>query len=280
MISHKRPGLSTFQFEIWPDWARIMPVNRNSFCLLVTLFVLGATLATFGQGTAFMYQGRLNDGGSPANGNYDFRFALYDAFVNGNAISQPRTNLDVPVASGIFITNIDFGPVFTGTNYWLSIGVRTNGAANNTNTFILLSPRQPLLPVPYAIFANTASNLLGALSATQLVGTLPAAQLFRDLPRVCELRQRDQPVRREVLRGWRQPDQFERLGGGVRHGGRCASLDQCRAIVYKPDFHRYEHLHRPQPVSELQQCVCWKVYRGWRQPDQFERLGGGFRHGG
>lgn len=30
------------------------------------------------QGTEFMYQGRLNDGGSPASGNYDFTFALFD----------------------------------------------------------------------------------------------------------------------------------------------------------------------------------------------------------
>ena len=30
-------------------------------------------------GTAFTYQGRLTDGGSPADGEYDFRFRLYDA---------------------------------------------------------------------------------------------------------------------------------------------------------------------------------------------------------
>src|SRR6266850_370582 len=45
-----------------------------------TLYGLAA-LAAFGgqdlraQGTAFMYQGRLNNGGTAANGSYDFRFA-------------------------------------------------------------------------------------------------------------------------------------------------------------------------------------------------------------
>jgi len=151
-----------------------MTVNRKSICLLVTLFVLVAAFKTLGQGTAFMYQGRLNDNGSPANGNYDLRFSLFDAFTNGNAISVPQTNSAVPVASGVFTTNIDFGPVFTGNSYWLQIGVRTNG---NAGPFTLLFPRQPLLPVPYAIFANTASNLLGTLSATQLIGTLPSAQV-------------------------------------------------------------------------------------------------------
>lgn len=144
--------------------------------LVSRLFCFAALLCTsemlFAQGTTFMYQGRLNDGGTPANGNYDLTFSLYDATTNGNLIGGPLTNAAVPVSGGLFATNIDFGPVFTGVNYWLSIGVRTNGS---TNAFTVLSPRQPLLPVPYAIFANTASNLLGTLTATQLVGTLPAS---------------------------------------------------------------------------------------------------------
>ena len=124
------------------------------------------------QGTAFTYQGRLNDAVNPANGQYDLTFALFDASTNGNAIGAALTNAAVPVANGLFTTNLDFGPVFTGTNYWLSVGVRTNGS---TTAFTVLWPRQPLLPVPYAIFANSASNLLGTLLTTQLTGTLPAS---------------------------------------------------------------------------------------------------------
>ena len=36
--------------------------------------------------TAFTYQGRLSDGGLPANGAYDLRFALFDAASDGNQI--------------------------------------------------------------------------------------------------------------------------------------------------------------------------------------------------
>ncbi|HWY29722.1 MAG TPA: hypothetical protein VNX46_03145 [Candidatus Acidoferrum sp.] len=126
------------------------------------------------QGTAFTYQGRLNDGGTVANGSYDFQFSLFNASTNGNLISGPVTDLAVAVNGGLFSTSIDFGRVFSGTNYWLAIDVRTNGS---TNVFTDLQPLQPLLPVPYAIFANTASNLDGSLSATQLSGTLPSAQL-------------------------------------------------------------------------------------------------------
>src|ERR1035437_817114 len=100
------------------------------------------------QGTAFMYQGQLSDNGAAATGVYDLRFALYDAVTNGNAVSFPQTNSATSVANGLFTATLVFGPVFGGTNYWLSIGGRTNG---NTNAFTLLGPPQPLLPVPYAI---------------------------------------------------------------------------------------------------------------------------------
>lgn len=147
-------------------------MNRK-ICLLVAAFVLSAA-GLWAQGTAFYYQGVLNQGGSPATGNFDFTFSLYDAPTNGNLISVPQTNLDLAVNSGLFATNLNFGAVFTGTNYWLAIGVRTNGS---TNAFTVLQPLQPLLPVPYAIFANSASNLLGNLAVSQLAGTLTSTQL-------------------------------------------------------------------------------------------------------
>jgi photosystem II stability/assembly factor-like uncharacterized protein len=149
-------------------------MRRKIICrLLCVLFALCVVEIIRAQGTAFMYQGRLNDGGSPATGNYDLRFQVYDAVTNGNAVGFPLTNSAVAVSNGLFTTTLDFGAgIFTGTNYWLQIGVQTNGL---TNAFVALSPRQPVLPVPYAIFANTASNLLGTLAATQLSGTLPAS---------------------------------------------------------------------------------------------------------
>ena len=152
-------------------------MNRNSLWLWLAFLSATVTLNLSAQGTAFFYQGRLNDGGSPANGVYDLRFALYDAATNGNAISGAQTNYAVTVSSGLFTTNVDFGPVFTGTNYWLALGIRTNLTIPSTNAFTLIWPRQKILPVPYAQFATSASNVLGTLAATQLVGTLPSAQI-------------------------------------------------------------------------------------------------------
>jgi hypothetical protein len=147
--------------------------------IIISLFCVVAALCAAqslpAQGTAFTYQGQLNDGGSPAGGSYDLTFTLYSSTnLASPAVAGTVTNTAVAVANGMFTTTLDFGAgIFTGTNFWLQIAVRTNGAAN----FTTLAPRQPLTPVPYAIFANTASNLSGSLPATQLNGTLPSAQI-------------------------------------------------------------------------------------------------------
>lgn len=129
--------------------------------------------SALGQSTAFRYQGQLIDQNNPANGIYDLEFAMYDAVTNGNQIGLTLTNTATSVSNGLFVATLDFGGVFNGQNCWLDISVRTNGA----NTFMELSPRQLITPVPYAITANGASNLLGSLPASQLNGTLATAQL-------------------------------------------------------------------------------------------------------
>ena len=128
--------------------------------------------AALAQGTAFTYQGQLQNNGAPASGSYALQFTLYATNATGVPVAGPVTNNPVAVASGLFTTLINFGNVFTGTNYWLDIAVSTNG----TN-FIELTPRQQLTPVPYAIFAETSSNLSGTVLAAQVSGALSTAQL-------------------------------------------------------------------------------------------------------
>jgi hypothetical protein len=78
------------------------------------------------------------------------------------------------VTNGLFTTAVDFGAgVFAGGNNWLQIALSTNGA----NSFSLVSPRQQLTPVPYAIFAITASNVSGTVSAAQISGAVADVNL-------------------------------------------------------------------------------------------------------
>ncbi len=116
-------------------------------------------------GTAFTYQGRLTDGGNPANGSYDLTFTLYDDASGNNVVAGPLTNSLVTVTNGQFTVALDFGAdVFAGNARWLEIAVETNGAT----TFIALTPRQQLTPTPYAIYAESASGLSGTLLGSQL----------------------------------------------------------------------------------------------------------------
>lgn len=143
--------------------------------LLVLSFSIRPAAA---QGTAFTYQGKLNNGSAAASGSYDFEFALYDDPQIGSQIGPAFTNSAVNVTNGLFMTTLDFGTgVFTGRDMWLQILVRTNG----NGAFAELLPRQALMPAPYAIFANTASNVSGTVSAAQLSGTFPA-QLTGTIP--------------------------------------------------------------------------------------------------
>ena len=124
-----------------------------------SLFLILACLAgvqrTAAQGTAFTYQGQLMDSGAPANGLYDIRTSLFPTNTGGILAAGFYTNLAVPVSNGLFIITMDFGDVFTGTSYWLQIGVRTNGTGAN---FTPLSPRVELSPSPYAIYATSAGS--------------------------------------------------------------------------------------------------------------------------
>ena len=128
-------------------------------------------------GTAFTYQGRLNDGGAPANGSYDLLFMLYnhptDTLYFGEHIILPA----VPVTNGHFTVQLnangEFGPyAFTGEARWLQIGVRSNPSANWT----FLAPRQPLTPTPYALMAGTVPD--GAVTSSKIAnGAIGAQQI-------------------------------------------------------------------------------------------------------
>src|SRR5213080_2095605 len=112
--------------------------------------------SAFAQGTTFTYQGRLNGDSTPANGNYDLTFQLFDAAAGGSSQGGPITNNNINVTAGLFTVALDFGPgpFGGGAARWLEIGVRTNGGSG----FTTLTPRQLLTPSPFAIFAANAAS--------------------------------------------------------------------------------------------------------------------------
>jgi hypothetical protein len=150
-------------------------MKTNLTLKLITLWLLPCALcfSGFSQGTAFTYQGRLNDVTNPANGSYDLTFALFNAVSGPGQVGATVTNSATAISNGLFTVTLDFGTgVFTGTSLWLEIAVRTNGSANG---FIRLAPRQPLTASPYAI---TAANVTGGVNGSTITdGTITAAKI-------------------------------------------------------------------------------------------------------
>ena len=137
--------------------------------LLSTISYQLSTSPALAQGTAFTYQGRLNATNGVANGSYDFAFAVFDTGSGGVSGSGAITNAAVAVSNGLFTTTLDFGNAPDGLPAWLEIAVRTNSTAG---VFTTLSPRQRILPTPYAMFATTASNVAGNVALAQLPVTV------------------------------------------------------------------------------------------------------------
>ncbi len=119
------------------------------YILMVILAFSLNTSMSFAQsvGSAFSYQGELIDGGSPANGDYNFTVKLYTSETGGTAITDEVYN-DVSVENGLFNLEIDFGDMVyeDSDQYYLEFDVSLTGGSSTT-----LTPRSKLLAVPYAV---------------------------------------------------------------------------------------------------------------------------------
>jgi hypothetical protein len=108
-------------------------------------------------GYEFTYQGQLSNGGSPASGDYEFTFTLYDDLAAGSQIGV-TVNQVIAVVDGLFTANLDFGNVINGTALFLEIGVRPDGS---TDPYTVLSPRQALTAAPYAHSLRPGADIVG-----------------------------------------------------------------------------------------------------------------------
>lgn len=149
---------------------------------VVTWFLNGSTAAaSYNQparcGT-ITYQGRLSDAGAAANGQFDLQFQGFDAAINGSAQSDLITLEDVQVTNGIFTVQLNFGSTLNNNfNFrFLQIGVRP-GSGSGNDPFTVLTPRQPITSVPYAVNAQNATNVSGGFVQLPLTtGTPPSAE--------------------------------------------------------------------------------------------------------
>jgi hypothetical protein len=123
------------------------------FALIAWIFVSVAPTDAIAvptpQTTSFTYQGQLNAGGILPSGQiFQFTFTLYDALTGGNVVGTPVAQAILVGNGGLFTADLDFGPIFNGTQYWLEIKVGTTVANEQA-----LASRQRINVAPVAQYA-------------------------------------------------------------------------------------------------------------------------------
>ena len=127
-------------------------------CIATLALCVSLTLAE-PLGSAFTYQGRLSDDGSPADGAYDLKFSIYDAPAGGSQVGASLEHADVTVAEGLFHAELDFGSnAFNGQALWLELAARPG---ESEGQYATLAPRQALSPAPFALYAMTPAGPAG-----------------------------------------------------------------------------------------------------------------------
>jgi len=148
----RKKSISIFKFyEICNNFSHSIIMI---FATVIVLFSMIPEVSAIG--TAFTYQGKLTDGGNPANNIYDFQFKLFNAETVGAQIGATIEKGDVVVTNGLFTVDLDFGTnAFNGNTRWLEIEVRPG---SQTGAYTLLTPRQKVNPSPYAIYSSKSAD--------------------------------------------------------------------------------------------------------------------------
>ncbi|UCG58671.1 MAG: hypothetical protein JSU70_03990 [Phycisphaerales bacterium] len=157
------------------DTAKLLAILFAPFVLVV----VQAGVAVAGpMGSSFSYQGRLLDGDGISDGLHDFQFKLFDG-PDPDMSTQVGLTIhrhDVDVVEGYVSAALYFGDepnIFNGQARWLEIAVRP-GDSSDSDDFVILRPRQELMPTPYALCAAGVAiplSLGGAETGAIVSGT-------------------------------------------------------------------------------------------------------------
>lgn len=141
--------------------------------VFITGLVLLFSISVDAQTTAFNFQGRLNDGTSPANGRYDLQFKLFDAITGGAQVGSTADRPNLTLINGVFSTTLDYGAsAFMGGVRFVEISVKPNGSPN---AYVVLGARQQILSVPFSVRAANATQADNATTAQNAVTAQLAA---------------------------------------------------------------------------------------------------------
>lgn len=136
-------------------------MRRSHAIVIAALSALAGSCASAAAQTAaantFTYQGRLTANGSPLNDSVAVSWKIFTQATGGTPVALG--NATVSVTDGLLQFDLPLGAAgdsqFLGDERWLELTIDpANGPAE------ILTPRQPLRPAPYALFAlNNAFKL-------------------------------------------------------------------------------------------------------------------------
>ncbi|MCP4712092.1 MAG: hypothetical protein GY869_26010 [Planctomycetes bacterium] len=152
-------------------------VTQVFYLLVLAVFV--SAVSAQDMSTAFTYQGKFSEAGMPAQGVYDFVFALY--YAPDAPTTKHFNKLEsVAVEGGFFTVELNYGHYLfgSGSDFWMGVFVRP-GELADPNEYTELLPRQKLTPTPYAIYAGNAGEVAYGSSITGS-GTINYLPKFTD----------------------------------------------------------------------------------------------------
>ena len=121
-------------------------LSRSSRALVAAFTFALASAPAMAQN--FTYQGKLQDAGSPASGNFDMQFQVFPVAVGGLQIGVTDTRLGVPVVDGLFSTEVSaISGAAIGPDLFLAIAIRPAGSPG---AFTPIPPRTRITVAPLA----------------------------------------------------------------------------------------------------------------------------------
>jgi hypothetical protein len=140
--------------------------------VIVLCSLLAISNSAPAQGTAFTYPGRLNAGGSPANGSYDIAFSLYAVNAGGVAIAGATGVTNSFTTSGGTLVIFSSGSGYSSvTNIWIGMSVFLDGFSDSDTVDSIVVPNST--PNIHVAFAPGTVVLSGVAAGIHTLGIRP-----------------------------------------------------------------------------------------------------------